>query len=170
MIANDTRGSYPMIDKSWYRRPLGVSEHTNAGGVVVRRSGERLDVALIREGRLAGYVLPKGHVKPDEPLERAARREIAEEAGLIGLRFVGELAVRERLDYAKQSWGTTHYFLYVAPELAHVPADPADRRALVHWFPLETLPAMLWPEQRELLETNRDRIMALLRSADRGPS
>ncbi len=153
-----------MIDESWYRRPSGVAEHTNAGGVVVRRERGRLYVALIREALLPALVLPKGHVEPNETLDRAARREIAEESGITDLTLVGELAVRERLDYEKQSWGKTHYFLFVTTQARGAPTDPVHHPEEVHWFPLDALPAMFWPEQRELLETNRGRIISLLSS------
>ncbi len=98
------------IDQSWYRRPPGVPEHASAGGVVVRPGDAQLLVALIREGGYPGYVLPKGHVEPGESSEKAAAREVSEEAGLAGLVNLGEIAVRERLDLKKTSWKRTHYF------------------------------------------------------------
>ena len=135
------------IDASWYRRPSGIDAHTSAGGVVVRREGDALLVALVQEGDREAYVLPKGHVEPGERPEDAARREIAEEAGLRDLVSLGPLGVRERLDFDKTSWKRTHYFLFLAP-------IPGPGR----WFPLEALPAMFWPEQRELLITSLSQI------------
>ncbi len=151
-----------MIDESWYRRPPGVATHTAAGGVIIRPQENRLLVALIREGDLQGFVLPKGHVEPDESLEAAARREIAEETGLRGLASLGELAVRERLDHSKEEWKRTHYFLFVLRPSSAASPKSADASELVHWFPLDALPAMFWPEQRELLETYQDKIVELV--------
>ncbi len=153
-----------MIDDSWYRRPPGVAEHVAAGGIIVRVDDGRLYVALIREAGPPGYVLPKGHVVPNESLEEAARREIAEESGLTDLTLVGELGLRERLDYEKQSWKKTHYFLFVTRQSTGSPTDPGHHPELVRWFALEALPTMFWPEQRELLEVNRTRIGELLRA------
>ncbi len=153
-----------MIDESWYRRPPGVAEHTAAGGVVIRRVQARLYVALIREGGLTAYVLPKGHVEPGETLDRAARREVAEESGLSDLTLIGELTVRQRLNYSRRSWGTTHYFLFVTAQAEAAPPEPVESPVQTHWFPLDALPALFWPEQRELLEANRERIIALLKS------
>jgi len=142
------------IDESWYRRPPGVPEHTSAGGVVVRL-GDELLVALIREGSQPGYVLPKGHVEPGESLDEAAAREVSEEAGVAGLTELGEIAVRERLNLKKTSWKRTHYFLYVV--------DPGSSvRGKAEWFSLDALPVMFWPEQRELLDTYRSHIAALV--------
>ena len=158
------------IDDSWYRRPPGIGTHDSAGGVIVRPEGETVLVALMREGGRESYSLPKGHVEPGERLEDAARREIEEEAGLRGLVLIGPLGVRERLDFERTSWKRTHYFLFLAG--APAPETEAAARAGVAtgttwphraaptWFPLDALPAMFWPEQRELLLTERERIHA----------
>jgi ubiquinone/menaquinone biosynthesis C-methylase UbiE/ADP-ribose pyrophosphatase YjhB (NUDIX family) len=149
------------IDESWYRKPQGVPEHRSAGGVVVRPVDARLLVALIREGDLPGYVLPKGHLKPGESIDEAAAREVHEEAGLRQLTNLGEIAVRERLNLQKTSWKRTHYFLYLV--------DP-DRgeQGQAEWFSLDELPSMFWPEQRELLETYRSHIAALVAQSLQG--
>jgi ADP-ribose pyrophosphatase YjhB (NUDIX family) len=149
------------IDESWYRKPQGVPEHTSAGGVVVRPVEARLLVALIREGDLPEYVLPKGHVEPGESIDEAAAREVHEEAGLRQLTNLGEIAVRERLNLRKTSWKRTHYFLYLV--------DP-DRgeQGRAEWFSLDALPSMFWPEQRELLGTYRSRIAALVAQSLQG--
>jgi len=145
------------IDGSWYRKPPGIEEHTSAGGVVVRVTDGRIFVALVREGPRSAYVLPKGHVEAGESVEEAARREVDEEAGLTSLVALGALGTRERLDYRRASWKRTHYFLY----LTEAPPDTPEGRA--QWFPLDALPPMFWPEQRELLETNHQRILELVR-------
>jgi 8-oxo-dGTP pyrophosphatase MutT (NUDIX family) len=149
------------IDASWYTRPEGISEHVAAGGVVVRADHGHIFVALVREGEDASYVLPKGHVETGESLEDAARREIREEAGLADLVSLGELGVRERLNYRRTSWKRTHYFLFL-----HMRAsDPfPGGRAGVAWASIDALPAMFWPEQRALLETNVERIMSVVTS------
>ena len=150
------------IDESWYRKPPGIEEHTSAGGVIVRVTGGRLFVALVREGNLPGYVLPKGHIEPGQSVEDAARREVGEEAGLVPRIALGELTTRERLDYSRRSWKRTHYFLYVMG----APADTQGGRA--EWFPLDALPPMFWPEQRELLETHRRQIADLVEARRHG--
>jgi 8-oxo-dGTP pyrophosphatase MutT (NUDIX family) len=154
-----------MIDASWYRRPPRIRERISAGGVVVRRRpGEpgRVEVALAREGDHSQYVLPKGKVEKGEALEEAARREIAEEAGLHHLTLLGELGSRSRLTFDKRAWVRVHYFLFRAGQEGRQPTDSKRHHHAAQWFPIDNLPAMFWPEQRELIESNREPIAAAL--------
>lgn len=145
---------YLTIDQSWYRKPEGIPEHVSCGGVVARAEHGRVLVALLLEDGFKRHVLPKGHQEKGETLEQAARREIAEESGLTDLRVACELGVRERLDLKKRSWKTTHYFLFTTGQRLGHPTD-AHHTYVLEWFPLDRLPVMFWPEQRELLGSNR---------------
>ncbi|MFL6254025.1 MAG: NUDIX hydrolase [Pyrinomonadaceae bacterium] len=72
-----------------------TKEQVSAGGVVYRRSGEVMEVALISVGEAARWQLPKGLVgRGETPLE-AALREVEEETGLR-CEVVAEL---ERVEY-----------------------------------------------------------------------
>lgn len=150
-----------MIDESWYKRPPGVSDRTSSGGVVVRKADDQIYVALVGEFGLTERVLPKGGVEAGESLEGAARREIEEEAGLSSLELIEKLGVRGRLSYDKVCWITTHYFLFVTEQVEGNPTDVEHHYQLA-WHPIGELPEIFWPEQRELIETNRDKIVALI--------
>ena len=151
-----------MIDESWYTRLEGVPGRTSAGGVVVRREGDRLLVALVGgEGARKGYILPKGGVEPGESLEEAARREIEEEAGLSQLTLLKELGTQGRLNWAKTCWTTVHYFLFSTGQVEGKPTDEEYEYRL-EWFPLDALPDLFWPEQRRLIEENHEAIKAAL--------
>ncbi|MBD0334783.1 MAG: NUDIX hydrolase [Cyanobacteria bacterium Co-bin13] len=152
---------HPTIDATWYEKPARIKETTAAGGIIVRQQENQVLVALIREGTLPAYVLPKGRVEPGEAVENTARREIEEEAGFTDLQLLGPLAVLERLDYAKRHWKITHYFLFVTNQIQSTPTDP-KMVYQVEWFPLEALPPLFWPEQKSLLETSRADILAAL--------
>ncbi len=147
-----------MIDNSWYQKPDGVQESVSAGGVIARKEGQQIFVALVHEVGMSHYILPKGKANPGEPLERAARREIEEEAGLTDLELAGELGVQERWNYNKQSWKKITYFLYKTQQVNCHPTDPIHLYQCV-WFPIDELPAMLWPEQQQLIEENHERII-----------
>jgi ADP-ribose pyrophosphatase YjhB (NUDIX family) len=143
-----------MINDTWYTRPPNVPDRTSAGGVVVRRQDGRVYVALVKEGNLPAYVLPKGGIEKGEDLEETARREIEEEAGLSNLKLVAKLGTRERLSFEKKQWITTHFFLFVSDQVDGTPTD-TEMEYLLRWFPIDDLPPMFWREQRELIETNR---------------
>jgi ADP-ribose pyrophosphatase YjhB (NUDIX family) len=153
---------HPMvIDDTWYHRLPAAKDRIAAGGIVLRHEAQRVYVALARELGLGSevevppLVLPKGEVEPGETLEAAARREIREEVGLSDLQLIRTLGVLERLSYTKIYWTQTHYFLFTTDQQEGRPTDTQHHDA-VWWFPLDDLPAMLWPEQRRLIDTHRD--------------
>jgi bis(5'-nucleosidyl)-tetraphosphatase len=148
------------IDQSWYIKPPGIAEHISCGGVVVRRQGNRILTALVRERHHKRYVLPKGHLEKGEVFEEAARREISEESGLYDIKLLKELGCKGRFDFSKTSWKITHYFLFSTEQVKGIPADPYHPQATV-WFPIDDLPDMFWPEQQELIEQNREEIKRL---------
>lgn len=154
---------YPRIDDSWYHRLPNLVEEVSAGGIVARRAGSEVYVALIREKGAPHYVLPKGRLEPNESIEQAAHREIAEEAGITRLRLLADLGSRERLSSSKRRWKKVHYFLFQTDQIQ---ADPArlERDNHTDWFPLHRLPDLYWPEQKALIDFNRDRIYQLLSS------
>ena len=162
---HSVRGHKTLIDNTWYQRPPGVPQHIAAGGVVARRAGAQVLIALAREKHGADYVLPKGHVEDGEQLEAAARREIMEETGLQDLQLLESLGSAERLDFSRKAWKITHYFLYLTAETDGVPTDAAHHSG-VWWFALHALPQLFWPEQQALLADNIARIeAAVLRAA-----
>ena len=146
-----------VIDDSWYQKPPGIKTEIAAGGLIVRRHGDRTLVALIREGSIPAFVLPKGHIEAGESLIETAQREIEEESGLSQLRPLADLGPLERLDYSKKHWKITHYFLFATDQIEGKPTDP-DMAYQVQWFDLDALPEMFWPEQQRLIEENRDRV------------
>jgi len=151
------------VDASWYQRPPGVPGRTSAGGVVARLADDgRVMVALTREPDWPQFILPKGGVEKGENLEEAARREIAEEAGLTDLHLLCKLGQRERLDSTRTRWITAHYFLFATRQLVGRPTDPAYRYQL-SWAPLDALPGFVWPEQLELIQTHAPLIERLVR-------
>ncbi|NJO72174.1 MAG: NUDIX domain-containing protein [Oscillatoriales cyanobacterium RM1_1_9] len=141
-----------VIDQSWYQVSAVLNPdlptEISAGGIVVRGEAGRIYLALIEEGPdRPGFVLPKGHVDPGETIEQAARREIAEEAGLSELQLIADLGVRERLNLSKTAWKKIYYFLFTTEQVEGVPTDLYKSYQL-HWFALEKLPRLFWPEQR----------------------
>lgn len=63
---------------------MPVVREVSAGGVVYRRAGTGIEVALIKVGPAGRWQLPKGLVEPGEAPEAAALREVREETGIQG--------------------------------------------------------------------------------------
>jgi 8-oxo-dGTP pyrophosphatase MutT (NUDIX family) len=112
-------------------------EEFSAGGVVV--DGDRL-VVIVPVKRAAGgqrvLALPKGHPDGEESPEEAARREVAEEAGVQG-ELIGELGdVHYRYERrGRRMAKRVRFFLY-----RYSSGDVADHDHEIEearWMPLE---------------------------------
>jgi len=152
-----------VIDESWYERIDGLRDRTGSGGVVTRLDAEAVLVALVKEVELgdAGYVIPKGGVEAEESIDAAALREIAEETGLCDLTLIGHLGVLARQSFRRNCWQTSHYGLYVTTQIEGEITDPANYG--LAWWPLRSLPPMIWRDERQLIAENADLIDAAVR-------
>ena len=123
-----------------------TKEQVSAGGVVFRRRGEGLEVALISVGEPARWQLPKGLVGRGESPAEAALREVAEETGLA-CETVAEL---ERVEYWYFSKGGArrvrfhkfvHFFLmrFVSGDVSGHDDEVNEAR----WFRLEEAEGVL---------------------------
>jgi len=63
--------------------------YTAAGGVLLNTDGTR--VLLLIRPAIDEVRLPKGHVEPDESLQQAAIREVAEESGYDDTEIIADL-------------------------------------------------------------------------------
>jgi ADP-ribose pyrophosphatase YjhB (NUDIX family) len=146
------------IDKSWYEKPKGSPKHIAAGGVVVRKVGAKILIAAAYEDDMGVWALPKGHVDEGETIIDGAIREIGEETGITDLKMLCELGIKERFDYPlKASWKITHYFLFVTKQVKGIPSDPLHQKG-VRWLSIENLSELFWPEQRDLIRENLEKI------------
>lgn len=75
------------------RRSSRVRDAVAAGGVVVRGSGDRLEVVLAGRDSDRTWVFPKGTPESGESIEETALREVSEETGLAVeiLRPIGQI-------------------------------------------------------------------------------
>jgi len=117
-----------------------------AGGIVVRKSGDRLSVLLVRAKRDPNvWIFPKGHIEPGETAADAALRETREESGVDGdlVKPIGEpLAFNNgRYDVSVQ------YFL-IRPRSESAETDGREKR----WFTIEdALDLLEWDDAKRLL-------------------
>lgn len=73
------------------RAPARSRREDSAGGIVIRNTAAGPVFLLIRDP-YHNWGLPKGHVEEGETAESAARREVAEETGLIDLALIADVA------------------------------------------------------------------------------
>jgi len=80
-----------------------AEQQFSAGGVVIRKNEEKIEVLLIKD-RFGHWTWPKGHIEDGETPGQAAIREITEETGLRTLCVLQELG---RQKYTFQYAGKT---------------------------------------------------------------
>lgn len=108
------RPNRPANSNKGPKKIRAVREYT-AGGVVYRRSGDRVEILMIQD-RLGRWTIPKGHVEEGESIEQTALREVAEETGLTHFRL-GEKLDKLHFFYRKEGkliFMTTYVFLMEA--------------------------------------------------------
>lgn len=136
----------------------------SAGGVVVRKDGDKYFVALEQDKRLGNseyWFIPKGHLDPGETLEEAARREIAEEVGVSELEYKCFLMKSERKAFVGEEWKNMYYFLYTTIQtgLHSTQISATDRQHEAKWMDLfQEKPISSLEEQERVFEMVRNKI------------
>jgi ADP-ribose pyrophosphatase YjhB (NUDIX family) len=114
--------------------------------VMLVRDGE---VLLVRQTYLDGWFIPGGRIERGETLEQAARREVREEVG-AELRSISLLGVYSNF----REWKSDHNILFHSDDFTQ--SGGHDREiAEMRYFPLDSLPAGLWPGHRQRLQEYR---------------
>lgn len=152
------------VDQSYFTRPEGIPERPSAGGIIVRKENNTLLMALVTEPHYPDYLLPKGGVEKGEDLQTAARREIQEEAGLTKLKLITYLGKTEHLSLHKKNWGITYLFLFITDQVSGHPTDKNGHNYSTEWFPIDELPRMFWPDQKKIIQENKEKIKELVKA------
>jgi 8-oxo-dGTP diphosphatase len=118
-----------------------------AGGVVWRRGGAQIEVALVHRPRYDDWSLPKGKLDPGESFEQAAVREVLEE---IGARCeLGEELPPTTYRDNKGRLKLVRYWLMEAETVDFEPNDEVDE---LRWLPpREGAPLLSYEHDRALL-------------------
>lgn len=132
---------------------LPVKRAVSAGGVVYRREGDGIKVALVGRAAKDVWALPKGLVEEGEDVAASATREVAEETGLA-VRLVDRLGTLDYW-YVDKAAGCryhkfVHFFLFEATggDLSHHDWE-YDRAA---WFALAAAPGVLsYPSEADMV-------------------
>lgn len=132
----------------------------SSGGVVYKKVGTKIEVALINRSNKRVWCLPKGGIEKGETLEEAAVREVQEETGLIG-KVIGKI---DQIDYwfywkpdQTRYHKTVHFFLlqYLQGTLHSDDIEVED----VSWFSLdEALRKLTYPNEVKIMEKAKEDI------------
>ena len=86
---------------------------TSAGGVVYRKSREKIEFLIVQHSGHHRWVLPKGWIDTGETKEQTAIREVKEEAG-VGVEiqeYLGEVTIFYTNSEKEKVRKTSHFFL-----------------------------------------------------------
>lgn len=137
---------------------METERQISAGGVVFRKKGKVIEVALIstKGGKVWG--LPKGGVEEGENLARTAHREVKEETGLDGkiLKNLGHIEYfftfkDEKGEGMKRYFKIVYFFLmeYTAGDVGAHDEEVVDCK----WFPIdEARRLMKYEDEREIIK------------------
>ena len=144
-----------------------IRHQLSAGGVVVR-SGEVVELCLIRPTGRSVWALPKGWVESGETHEMAALREIREETGIEG-EIDADLDSIEYWFFSREDQvrihKVVHFFLvrFVSGDTSQHDHEVAEAA----WFAVgSALDRMTYPNERQLVR----KAVALLEAAPGGGS
>jgi len=137
----------------------------SAGGVIFRKRGELVEVALIsvRGGKVWG--LPKGTAEKGENLARTAHREVREETGLDGriIEKIGHIqyffTFKEK-EEARRIFKIVYFFLmeYTSGSVE----DHDDEVDECRWVPIDEAAGMMrFKDEKEIIRKAREMIERL---------
>ncbi len=131
--------------------------------VVFGLDDEDLKVLLIerdREPFAGAWALPGGFVGPEETLEQAALRELAEETGVAKV-YLEQLYTFGAPGRDPRDRVITVAYYALVRRLDHAPMAASDARS-VGWFPVSRCPPLAF-DHAEIVATARRRLQAKLR-------
>ena len=139
---------------------IQTKTQTSAGGVVFRRRGASVEVALISVGATARWQLPKGLVGAGEEFEAAALRETREETGLHA-ELVAPLDKVEYWYYATERGERVRFHKFVHFYLLrYASGDVRDHDHEVNearWFEIdEACETLAFKSERKVAERARE--------------
>jgi 8-oxo-dGTP diphosphatase len=117
-----------------------------AGGLVIRRCEDALQIALVHRPEHHDWSFPKGKLELGESFEEAALREVLEETGLVcrTLRFIGHTEYVDRKGRPK----AVAYWVMAAEAGSFSPNGEVDE---LRWVTLVEAGYLLsYPRDREL--------------------
>jgi 8-oxo-dGTP pyrophosphatase MutT (NUDIX family) len=116
---------------------------THTGSVTYRQGRNEILYLIISSSDGTHWVLPKGHIEPNESPEETALRELREEAGIVG-EIVDKLPIQSF--ETPQGAVTVQYFL-----IKELGAGQASENRMIRWEVLEAALQLLSFENTKVI-------------------
>jgi 8-oxo-dGTP pyrophosphatase MutT (NUDIX family) len=144
-------------------KPPVIKRQVSSGGVIFRRSGDRIEVALIAAKGRKAWSLPKGLIDKNEVPEATALREVREESGLHGeiVEKIGHISYWYSLDEERiKVQKMVHFFL-----LKYIDGDTGDHDHEVdeaRWFAIdEAIELLSYRSEQQIMQKAKGMIEGL---------
>ena len=132
-----------------------AAEVKASGGVVWRRAGDGLELAVVHRPRYDDWSLPKGKLDPGESWEDAALREVEEETGMR-CRLGEELEPVTYEDRKGRDKVVRYWLMEPEDDTDFVPNDEVDQ---LRWMaPPEAADILSYPHDKELVRAAAERL------------
>jgi 8-oxo-dGTP diphosphatase len=132
-----------------------AAEVKAAGGLVWRRAGDTIAIAIAHRPRYDDWSLPKGKLDAGESWEEAALREVEEETGMR-CRLGDELEPVTYQDRKGRDKVVRYWLMEPEDDTDFVPNDEVDQ---LRWMaPPEALEILSYPRDRELVQAAAERL------------
>ena len=132
-----------------------AAEVKAAGGLVWRRAGDTIAIAIAHRPRYDDWSLPKGKLDKGESWEDGALREVEEETGMR-CRLGEELEPASYHDRKGRDKVVRYWLMEPADDTDFVPNDEVDQ---LRWLaPPEALELLSYPHDRELVQSAAERL------------
>jgi 8-oxo-dGTP pyrophosphatase MutT (NUDIX family) len=144
-------------------KPPIIKKQISSGGVIFRKSGNSIEVALIAVRGRKSWCIPKGLIDKNEDPPATAIREIREEAGLHGeiIERIGHTSYWYFLNEDKvKVHKTVHFFL-----LKYIKGDTGDHDHEVdeaRWFQIdEAIETLSYRSEKQIMQKAKGMIEGL---------
>jgi len=132
-----------------------AAEVKAAGGVVWRRAGDTIAIAIAHRPRYDDWSLPKGKLDAGERWEDCALREVEEETGMR-CRLGEELEPTNYQDRKGRDKVVRYWLMEPVDDTDFVPNDEVDQ---LRWLaPAEAANLLSYPHDKELVASAAERL------------
>ncbi len=142
-------------------KPAVIKTQVSSGGVIFRRTGDDVEIALVAVKEGSVWSLPKGLVEKGEGDDETAVREVREETGLTGkvMKKIGDISYWYYIKNDNAKCRKTVHF-YLLEFVSGVTSDHNWEVDSAEWFPInEALKKLSYKGDREIVEKAKEMLL-----------